>query len=46
MISSILKTVQANFSDRIEQVHILIEGGQEIKSIAGHIDISRPFSIQ
>jgi len=45
-ISSILKTVQANFPDRIEQVHILIEGGQEIKSIAGHIDISRPFSIQ
>ena len=45
-ISSILKTVQANFMDRIDQVHILIEGGQEVKSIAGHIDISRPFSIR
>ena len=44
-ISSILKTVRANFLDHIEQVHILIEGGQEIKSIAGHIDISRPFGI-
>ena len=45
-ISSILKTVQANFMDRIDQVHILIEGGQEVKSIAGHIDISRSFSIR
>lgn len=45
-VSSILKTVQANFVDYIDQVHILIEGGQEVKSIAGHIDISRSFSIR
>jgi spore germination protein GerM len=40
-VQSILRTVHANFSGQIETVQILIEG-QEVDTLAGHIDISKP----
>ena len=40
-IKSILQTVFANFPEKIQSVQILIEG-QEVNTIAGHIDISHP----
>ena len=40
-IKSILQTVYANFPEKIQSVQILIEG-QEVITIAGHIDISHP----
>ncbi len=43
-IRTILKTVQANFGEDIKSVQILIEG-QEVDTIAGHVDISKPLSL-
>jgi hypothetical protein len=43
-VSAILQTVQANFPDQISRVQILIEG-QEVDTLAGHIDISKPLSL-
>ena len=40
-IKSILQTVCVNFPEKIQSVQILIEG-QEVNTIAGHIDISHP----
>jgi len=40
-ISSIVNTLTANFPEEIQKVRILIDG-KEAKTIAGHIDISRP----
>ena len=40
-IKSILHTVYANFPEKIQSVQILIEG-QEVNTVAGHIDISHP----
>jgi spore germination protein GerM len=40
-ISSIVNTLTANFPEEIRKVRILI-GDKEAKTIAGHIDISRP----
>ena len=40
-IKSILQTVYVNFPEKIQSVQILIEG-QEVNTIAGHIDISHP----
>ena len=40
-IKSILQTVYANFPEKIQSVQILIEG-QEVNTIAEHIDISNP----
>ena len=40
-IKSILHTLYANFPDKIQSAQILIEG-QEVNTIAGHIDISGP----
>ena len=40
-IASIVNTLTANFPEEIRKVHILIDG-KEAKTIAGHIDISRP----
>ena len=40
-ISSIVNTLATNFPAEIRKVRILI-GGKEAKTIAGHIDISRP----
>jgi len=40
-ISSIVNTLTANFPEEIRKVRILIDG-KEAKTIAGHIDISRP----
>ena len=37
-VQTILNTVRANFGDDIQHVQILIEG-QEVDTIAGHIDI-------
>lgn len=42
-IKSILQTVYANFPKKIQSVQILVEG-QEVNTIAGHIDISHPFT--
>lgn len=43
-VRSILKTVQANFGEDIQHVQILIEG-QQVDTIAGHVDISKPLSL-
>lgn len=43
-IKSILKTVNANFPEKIQSVQILIEG-QEVTTIAGHVDISSPLAL-
>lgn len=43
-VQAILKTVQSNFSGDIQNVQLLIEG-QEVDTIAGHVDISRPLSL-
>ena len=43
-VQSILRTVHANFSGQIETVQILIEG-QEVDTLAGHIDISKPLAL-
>lgn len=43
-INTILQTVLANFSDEIQHVQILIEG-QQVVTIAGHIDISHPLAL-
>ncbi|MDE0299350.1 MAG: GerMN domain-containing protein [Candidatus Poribacteria bacterium] len=43
-IQAILKTVQANFGNDIRYVQILIEG-QEVDTITGHVDISKPLSL-
>lgn len=43
-IQTILKTVRANFGENIKNVQILIEG-QEVDTIAGHVDISKPLSL-
>jgi spore germination protein GerM len=40
-IASIVNTLTANFPEEIQKVRILI-GGKEAKTIAGHIDISKP----
>ena len=40
-IASIVNTLTANFPEIIRKVRILIDG-KEAKTIAGHIDISRP----
>lgn len=40
-VSSIVNTLTTNFPEEIRKVQILI-GGKEAKTIAGHIDISRP----
>ena len=40
-ISSIVNTLTANFPEEIQKVQILI-GGEEARSLAGHIDISKP----
>ena len=40
-ISSIVNTLVRNFPEEIRKVRILI-GGQEAKTLAGHIDISKP----
>ena len=40
-IASIVNTLTANFPEDVQKVRILI-GGKEAKTIAGHIDISRP----
>lgn len=42
-IGSIVQTLAANFPEEIQKVHILI-GNKEAKTLAGHIDISRPIS--
>ena len=43
-IQSIIKTLQANFHE-IKEVQVLIDG-KDVNTIAGHIDISRPLSIE
>ena len=43
-VEAILRTVGANFPQQIKKVQILIEG-QEVNTIAGHIDISKPFVV-
>ena len=43
-IKSILHTVYANFPKKIQRVQILIEG-QQVTTIAGHIDISHPLAL-
>ena len=43
-VQTILKTVQANFGEQVQHVQILIEG-QEVDTIAGHVDISKPLSL-
>ena len=43
-VRAILKTVQANFGEDIRHVQILIEG-QEVDTIAGHVDVSKPLSL-
>lgn len=43
-VQAILKTVQSNFGGDIQNVQLLIEG-QEVDTIAGHIDISMPLSL-
>ena len=40
-ISSIVNTLTANFPEAVRKVRILIDG-REAKTLAGHIDISRP----
>jgi len=44
-VSVILQTIQTNFPEKIKKVQILIEG-QEVDTIAGHIDISQPLSLE
>ena len=44
-VSVILQTIQTNFPEKITKVQILIEG-QEVDTIAGHIDISQPLSLE
>ena len=43
-VQTILKTVRSNFGEQIRHVQILIEG-QEVDTIAGHVDISKPLSL-
>lgn len=43
-VQAILKTVQSNFGGDIQNVQLLIEG-QEVDTIAGHVDISMPLSL-
>ncbi|HIE28664.1 TPA: spore gernimation protein [Candidatus Poribacteria bacterium] len=43
-IQSIIKTLQANFHE-IKEAQILIDG-KDVDTIAGHIDISQPLSIE
>ena len=43
-VRTILKTVRSNFVEEIQNVQILIEG-QEVDTIAGHVDISKPLSL-
>jgi spore germination protein GerM len=43
-VEAILRTVAANFPQQIKKVQILIEG-QEVNTIAGHVDISKPFAL-
>ena len=43
-VQAILRTVQSNFGGDIQNVQLLIEG-QEVDTIAGHIDISMPLSL-
>lgn len=43
-VQTILRTVQANFGEQVQHVQILIEG-QEVDTIAGHVDISKPLSL-
>ncbi len=43
-IKTILQTVFANFPNEIQHVQILIEG-QQVVTIAGHIDISHPLAL-
>lgn len=43
-IKSIIKTLQANFPE-IQKVQILIDG-KDVNTIAGHIDISQPLSVE
>ncbi|MBM3213094.1 GerMN domain-containing protein [Candidatus Poribacteria bacterium] len=40
-ISSIVKTLTVNYPEEIRRVKILI-GNKEVKTLAGHIDISKP----
>lgn len=40
-IASIVNTLTANFPEAVRKVQILI-GGKEARTIAGHIDISKP----
>jgi len=44
-IQSIIKTLKANFSEKVQKVQILIDG-KEAGTLAGHIDISRPLYIE
>ena len=43
-VQAILETVRTNFGVDIQNVQILIEG-QEVDTIAGHVDISKPLSL-
>ena len=43
-VQTILKTVQSNFGEDIQNAQLLIEG-QEVDTIAGHVDISKPLSL-
>ena len=43
-VTAILKTVFDAFPDDIKQVQILIDG-KEVKTIAGHLNISRPLRL-
>lgn len=44
-IQSIVKTLKANFPDKIKMVQILIDG-KEAETISGYIDISRPLYLE
>jgi len=44
-IQSIIKTLKANFLEKIQMVQILIDG-KEADTISGHIDISRPLYLE
>lgn len=43
-VRTILKTVRANFGEDVQHVQILIEG-QQVDTLAGHVDISKPLSL-
>lgn len=40
-IASIVNTLTVNFPEAVRKVQILV-GGKEVRTLAGHIDISRP----